>query len=195
MLSRWVFGTQQGARVITPQFQTDAKLVSFLDFVQTLAIREIRLQKEVSLSKIRQAIELAKDIGMEYPFARKHCTYLLGGEVVIKSPEVIVEASGTHRGQRLFTFVETYLESLGFNERGLANLYTIYEWDAVPIKMRPGIRFGEPLLPSGYSAAEIWNAIQVEGGIAEAAKAYGIDEKEVLAAYRLFVVHLGKTAA
>src|SRR5207245_1843890 len=115
--------------------------------------------------------------------ARKHCTYLFGDELVIRPPgEDFVEASGKHRGQRLFSFVEMYLKDLSFSPAGLANLYRIYTADQVPIVMRPDMRFGEPLLPSGYSARVIWESLQTEGSIPRAAEVHGIPVAEVEAA-------------
>lgn len=197
MMSRWLFGNQQGEAVLRPQFGPDERCVSFLDLVQTLAIRETRIQKRVPLPKFRQAIALAKQrFNLDYPFARPHCTYLLGDELVIAPPgEGYVEASGKHKGQRLFSFVELYLEDLRFSSDGLANIFQIYKLDNVQVLMKPQIRFGEPMLPSGYSARSIWDSVRAEGGIERAASVYGIAKEEVQTAYKFFVDHLGKTAA
>lgn len=197
-MSRWLFGTTAADSVIPPEYGKDGRRVSFLDFVQTLAIREIRLQEKVSLQKIRQAINYAKDaFGFDYPFAREHFTYLWGDEIVIRpSHDEFVEATGKHKGQRLFTFVETYLGDLTFNIDGLANRYRIYRShhdDPVAITMDPEFRFGEPLLPSGYSAVTIWEAIRAEGSIPRAARSYGIPAAEVEAAYQFVVDRLGAT--
>ncbi len=198
LLRRWLFGSDERQAVFDPQFGSQEKLVSFLDLVQTLAIREIRLMHNVPLSKFRQAIRKArKEYQVDYPFARQHFTYLLGKELVIKlADEKYVEVSGKHAGQPLLTgIVEMYLKELTFSGSGLASSYNIFtSQDRVPIVMNPERRFGEPLLPSGYSAKCIWDAIKAEGGIENAAKAYGIHKEEVEAAYRLFD-HLGATVA
>ena len=106
-LNRWLFGAGGRDPVIVPQFGSDEKLVSFLDLVQTLAIREIRLQRKVPLAKFRQAIKIAKDkFGLDHPFARQHFSYLFGDELVIQpSQGEYVEASGKDKGQRLLPFV------------------------------------------------------------------------------------------
>jgi hypothetical protein len=197
MMARWLFGSKKGQSVVHPQFGSEGRFVSFLDLVQTLAIREIRMQKNVPLPKFRQAIRVAKEkFDLDYPFARQHCTYLFGDELVIAPPgEGFVEASGKHRGQRLFSFVEMYLKDLSFNPAGLANRYRIYTRDKVPIVMRPDMRFGEPLLPSGYSARSIWESLQTEGSIPRTAEVNGISVAEVEATYRFLVTYLGKSAA
>lgn len=56
MMARWLFGNRKGQSVLHPQFRAESRFVSFLDLVQTLAIREIRIQRKVPLPKFRQAI-------------------------------------------------------------------------------------------------------------------------------------------
>lgn len=203
MLLRWLYGTKSGKSVIDPQFGSDERNVSFLDLIQALAIREIRNQYKVPLPKFRQAIAVAKrNLGIDYPFARQHCTYLvgeLGDEIIIKMPgsddDEYVQASGKNRGHRLFKFVEIYLQSLSFGSDGLANRFQIFRSDTnVQIVMDPSRRFGEPLLPSGYTPMTIWKSIRAEGSIERVVKAYGIPREEVEASYKFFD-YLGKTAA
>ncbi len=200
MLSRWLFGTESGRPVIDAQFGSKERFVSFLDLVQTLAIREIREQEQIQLIKFRQAIKFAKDTyGLDHIFARKHLTYRYDDELVIKpDPETkeYVDASGKHRGQGRFEFVELYLQDLGYNREGLAEQYRIFESKhdkPVIITLNPHVRFGEPLLPSGYTALSIRKAIKVEGGIEKTATAYGISTDEVETAYR-FGDFLSKSA-
>ena len=201
MMARWLFGNQRGEAVLHPQFDPHERMVSFLDLIQTLAIREIRMQRQIALPKFRQAVKVAKEkLGLDYPFARKHCTYLYNETLVIRSRadhDEFVEASGQHRGARLFPFVEMYLDDLTFDPRtGLVNAYQIFTSDRnVPITMNPHRRFGEPLLPSGYTPFAIWQAINAEGGIERTAKLYDIPFEEVEASYQFVVRHLGKTAA
>ena len=200
LMSRWLFGTTRADGVIDPQFGRGEKLVSFLDLIQTLAIREIRIQRKVPLVKFKQAIKTAKrTCGLDHPFARQHFTYLLGDELVIKrSEDDYIEASGKHRGHPLLPFVEMYLQDLSFDKDGLANKYQInidVGETKIPVVMDPRHRFGEPLLPSGYSVGAIWDSIKAEGRIDRTAEVYRIPKDEVEASYRYFVDHLGKTAA
>ncbi|WP_020470532.1 hypothetical protein [Zavarzinella formosa] len=190
-LNRWIFGDGQSEAILRPQFDGKQKYVSFLDFIQALAIKEIRLQRKIHPRKFRQAIELAASRGVEYPFARKHFTYLFGDDLLLKFPnDGIIEASG----QRMLTFVEAYMHDLSFGPDGLANKFMIHESNGVKIVMAPEVRFGEPLLPSGYSARTIWDSIKAEGGINEAAREYGIPAAEALAAYKFFSQRLGAIA-
>lgn len=197
LLGRWFFGSKKGESVFSPKIVGDEKVISFYDFVQAVAIREIRIVKKIPLQKFRQAIKIAKNQhNLDYPFARRHATFWDGAEIIIcPDGERFIEASGQHAGQPLFRFVELYLEKLEFDDSGLANLYRIFEHDRVPITMNPRVRFGEPMLPSGVSALTIFEAIEIEGSPELAAKAYGISLKEVKTAYRFFVEFLGGKAA
>ena len=195
MMSRWLFGSGNNRPVVQPQFIAQDKLVSFLDLVQTLAIRELRMQCRLALPKFRQAIEVARDkFGLQYPFAMKNYTFLWEDKIVIQPAEKqFVEASGKHMGNRLLPFIEKYLDDLSFDEAdGLATAYRPFKFAGVSIEMRPSIRFGEPLLPSGYTARTIWESIRVEGGIRATAEAFGIPEVEVDAAYMSMSVTLEK---
>lgn len=198
MMRRWLFGDRSGTKsILPPQYGTQDRVVSFLDLIQTVAIREIRIQKKVPLQKFRQAINLARKNDIVYPFAREHCTFLhvVEKKLVLKIGDKYIEASGKHCGQSLFEFVEDYLKDLTFGPDGLASEYTIFKDNrsGVPIVMNPQRRFGEPLLPSGYTAKTVWESIQIEGGIDQTASVYGISKDEVLSAHRFFV-NLGSAA-
>lgn len=199
-MTRWLFGTKSGNSVIDPEFGSRERFVSFLDLVQTLAIRDIRAKTNVPLDNIRQAIKHAKDDwDLNHPFARHHCTYLYGDTILIRprqeDKELIVEASGKHRGQAMLPFVELYMTSLDFNPAdGMANKYRIFSSThrrPITITMDPRIRFGEPLLPSGHTAFSVLHAFQSEGGVKQAAEAYGIPAEEVEAS-RQFGMYLNQ---
>jgi hypothetical protein len=208
MMSRWIFGNAGKAprkAVFSPEIASGEKLVSFLDFVQTLAIRAIRLQRKVPLQKIREALASAqKHWNMQYPFAMRHTTYLVGKEIVIVPPRSSLEetkeyvrVTGKHKDNYLLKpVVELYLQNLDVDqESGFASGYTAFACrNGVSVKMDPCQRFGEPLLPSGYAAPTIWEAVDMEGGIEETARAYGIPREEVEAALWFFDYLSGQAA-
>lgn len=199
LVRRWLFGTSKLEPVFTPQFGRDERLISFLDLIQTLAIRQIRVMNKVPVKKIRQAMKWVKvHLNEDYPFARKHFTYLFGSELAIEFKKgQYAEVSGKHIGQGLIReIVEPYLVDLTYDDSGLARAYTIYRSrDQVKVIMDPEIRFGEAVLPSGYSARCLYEAIETEGSVRNAAKAYGVDEKEITAAFGFFDYLSGTTAA
>ncbi len=201
-LSRWLFGTTKRKPVIDPQFKSDEKLVSFLDLVQALAIKEIRFQRpEVTLEMIRDAIILCRNrLKVEHPFAIEHFTFLFGEKLVIrKNRDEYIQVENQNTGQILFPFVETYLSDLTFDEYGVANKWRVRinlsDDKHVPIVLDPKRRFGEPLLPSGHTVSSIFEAVRIEGGVERAAKVYGIPKEEAEASYKFFFERLGKTVA
>lgn len=201
LMARWVFGNKKGRAVINAEYDPAERAVSFLDFVQAVAIREIRLVEDITLEQFRQAIEIAEKRGLTYPFAREHCTYWFPGiqELLILDPnekpdQGYIQASGRGRGQRIFTFVESYLKKIEFGPDKLAKKYQIFEHHQTPIMMDPQIRFGEPMLPSGYSANAIFDSIKIDG-LDGTIKNFGIPRKEAWAAYQFVNEYIGKTAA
>jgi uncharacterized protein (DUF433 family) len=200
MMTRWLYGSAVGEAVMRPQIEDQQeRLVTFLDFVQTLAVRAVRLDHRVPLQKIRHAIEKAeREYDVPYPLARMHTTYLLGTELVIKLREdEYVQLSGKHKDNRLITKVaEFYMIDLTFNTQGLASAYRPFKWGNLEIKMDPKIRFGEPLVSTcGYSARALWEAFKSEGSLEAAAEAYGVKTEEVEAGCRYFDHVLGSSAA
>jgi len=189
-LGRWLFGNKSGEAVLRAQLDSDEKLVTFLDFVQAMAIRAVRIDSRVPLAKIRQAVNLARNTyHVQHPFAYRHQTYLVGGEIVIKlRDDEYVEVSGKHARNRVIPkVVETYMKDIAYDATGLAKTYTAFERNDLTVNMDPRVRFGEPLLPScGYTAQALWEAARVEGGIEPAARAYGVTTEEIELACRYF---------
>lgn len=166
---------------------TPARILSFVDLIQALAIRAIRKERRVSLQKIREAINGAKNLGIEYPFAHKHETYLFGDEVVLRVNELLIQVTGRHKQQELIRpVVELYLEDLAFDsETGLACEYTPMQDGDRSIVVSPLISYGSPIVrPCGYTVASLISAFEGEGSVAGAAAAFGIDEGEVKLALR-----------
>ena len=72
-MQRWLWGGLNSESAFTPEID-GPKLVSFRDFVTTLAIRSIRnSQQPVSLQKIRSAIQLKVANMLEF--------YFIGSEI------------------------------------------------------------------------------------------------------------------
>jgi uncharacterized protein (DUF433 family) len=189
-VNRWLFGDATGAPVVLPQLpKQDEKVATFLDFVQVLAIRALRSRHKVPLEKIRQAVDLARERGVPYPFAVRHTTYLFGdqqekghGEVVIEVAGQLIQASGRDRRNLVMRQVaELYMRDLYFDpDTGYASEYVAWQRGEEKITMNPRRRFGEPVvLRCGYSASTLWEAYEIEGGTEAAAKAYGVDNRDV----------------
>lgn len=208
-MTRWIFGNRQGAAVVRAQFPPDSpddpdKTVSFLDFVQALAIRAIRTQYKLPLEKIRQSVDIADEHGISYPFARPHRTFLFSdkkelghGNIVLELDGQLIQASGTHRRTQVMRQIaEYYLSDLTFDpDTGLADKYIAFTHGNNRILMNPRIRFGEPFVEScGYTAQTLWEAVQIEGSAEAAARAYEVTANDIETAYR-FYDHLMNTVA
>jgi uncharacterized protein (DUF433 family) len=207
-INRWMFGNARGGRVIEPQVSADGdKVVTFLDFIQALAIRAIRTKHKVPLEKIRQAVDLARDkFGIPYPFAVEHTTYLFSdkqdqghGDIILKIKDQLVVASGQDQCNLVMNEIaELYMRDLVYDRAtGLASRYTAW---ASPsggqIVMDPRRRFGEPIVEScGYTAETLWEAYEIEGGVKPAAEAHGVSEREIELALEYHDFFLNSSAA
>lgn len=205
LMSRWVFGAASGKPVIERQLRDSSeKVITFVDFVQTLAVREVRNRWRVPLQRIRQGVDEARQrYGVDYPLACRHKIFVFGdresrghGQIVIRRPDdddpnvdQYVQLTGRERGNLLLgPVVEMFLEDLQFDPTtGLASQYSPMSDGNARIVLNPHRRFGEPIVdPGGYTAETLWDATNIEGGIEAAAEAFGVTVGEVRLANRYF---------
>jgi uncharacterized protein (DUF433 family) len=189
-VQRWFFGNHMGRPVLPPS-GSEEKTLTFLDFVQAMAVRAIRREKHVPLPKIRDAVAVAeKRYNLTHIFARPHCTVLFMGDIFIypKDCDAPVQITGKRPHQMaLRPLIEPFQRDLSFDEKGLANLFTAYRYADESVVIDPAVRFGEPCVPScGYSARTLYDAVLSEGGVTEAAKAFGVAEAAVDVALRYY---------
>jgi uncharacterized protein (DUF433 family) len=189
-LCRWFYGNNMG-RPVMPHENAGEKVLTFLDLVQAIAVRTIRHEYRVPLPKIREAVERAqRHYKLTNIFARPHCTVLFSGDIFIYPEGGVapVQVSGKQPNQMgLKTVVELYQRDLSFDENGLAKLYSAFRYANAVVLMDPAVRFGEPYVEGcGYSARTLRDAVLSEGGVTEAAKAFGVSEEAVEVAYRYY---------
>lgn len=188
LMVRWIHGNKSGSPALRAQLPDDPdKLVTFLDMIQAMAIRAIRLAEDIPLEKIRQFIEHAEQRNLKYPFAREHTTYLFDGEIVVRIDEDIIELTGKYNSQTLIPpIAEPYLKDLHFDPTsGLANRYVAMTRDDRSVVLDPTIRFGEPTVePCRYSVDTLLEAVQAEGSLEGAARAYEVETADIEIAQR-----------
>jgi len=215
-MNRWVFGEGESLPVIRSQLAISdepAKLVTFLDFVQILAVRQVRLrEKKFPLQRIRAACDVAADrYRLDYPLAaRDHRIYLFGPKDNLKLCEMVIEVGQNSEGhERLVQLsgrksgnvvmneiAEPFMSRLQFGESTFAESYVAWEKDGRKILMHPHKRLGEPFLPScGYTALALWEAHVAEGSVENAAEAYGVEKADVDLACEYFDYLTGRDAA
>lgn len=187
-LARWFKGDNYCERVVPIE---DTKIITFLDFVQALAIRNLRFnykKYKINLQDIRDAIERStKEFGITHPFAKKHTTYWFDKRIWIQPEgEPLTQISGKGHGQiGILQIIENFYECLSFDpETGYANSYKAFERTyrsgSHKIVMTPAVRFGEPILDdSGYTPEALFEAAQTEGSYEAAARNYGVDVDQV----------------
>jgi uncharacterized protein (DUF433 family) len=202
LMKRWLYGNSQGESVIEPQFgTTEEKDVTFLDFVQALAIRKIRLEQPgISLQKIREAFFRAKEeFGVPYPFAldsthiglfgppdnpKKQVIWLCVGKDDDGANKYFQLTGKKNKNQMIGEVVRSYAYRLIFDDNTkLAKKFLAYPTtqDAPEhIVMDPAVRFGEPYLEScGYTARTLYDAYRSEGTPKRAAEIYNVKEEQI----------------
>ena len=192
-MARWLLGTSHSRPAVKSALELERNpehWVTFYDLIQCLAIRDIRNRRKIPLDVIRQTIDTAEQMyGIKYPFARKHVTKLFGDQISLNIDGYgLVEASGGHRNQfQMMPVIERYLDDLSWDGDGLAEAYTPLRYDGFSVVIDRRIQFGEPVVrPGRYTARTLYDAYAAEGGMQEAAKAYGVQPGAIDIARRYF---------
>jgi len=186
----------RGAEIKSEEF----KALTFLDLIEAVAIRSLRVDYDVPLQRIREAVKNAKSrYGIDYPFAHQsHKTVLIGRDLHIFLPRENspVQITGRAVGQQSFKpCIERYMADLDFDANGMAYIYRAYQFKNQEIILNPKIQFGEPIVKeNGYTAETLYRAAIAEGSIDRAAHLYDVSEDAVDAAYRYWSNELGLAA-
>ncbi|HEX7516012.1 MAG TPA: hypothetical protein VF345_01860 [Chthoniobacterales bacterium] len=191
-LRNWFSGTSGRPAIRATEIESpDFRALTFLDLIEAVAIRSLRVDYGISFQKIREAIKNAKEkYGIEHPFAHeKHKTVVVGSDLHIYLPEDInnpVQLTGKLLGQKsMKACIEAYMRDLEFDLEGMARLYTAYRYKGQEIIMTPQVHFGEPAIrENGYTARTLYKAALAEGSLELAAQAYEVGVDAVDAAYR-----------
>lgn len=186
-LRRWIDTERVDTPAISRRLPDSPKgVVSFVDFIQLLAVRAIRRKKKVSLPKIRAVVQEAEKRGVEYPFARRHTIFLLGNDLALKINDNLIWATGKDRDQQLMEpIVEPYLDDLGWDSSGLANSFSPLTNGTSKIVLMPSQRLGAPVVDTcGYTVNALLEAVQSEGSIKNAAMMCEVEVDEIKLALR-----------
>lgn len=138
---------------------------------------------------IRQVVDIAKrDYQIEYPFARRHRTYLFNDDVVITlDDETQIQITGKYKKQHCINaVVELYGEDLVYSEATKwAERYNAFTYKGRTVVLDPTIRFGEPVVqPCGMTAVALVDAVKSEGSVDAAMSAFGVERDDILTAQR-----------
>lgn len=183
MIVRWVYGTNVRDAAVVPEHPKHAgDLITFVDLVQAMAIRDIRNQRRLSLQKIRMTVEAARRRGVMFPFARRHTTYVFSDDVVLRLNDGrLMQVTGKYHDNDLMEpLVEEYLNDIGFDDHGLADRYTPLEHGFRKVVLTPHLNYGAPtVVPCGYSVATLVDAFCGEGDIDAAASVCNVNPNDV----------------
>lgn len=166
-------------------FQDQDKYIDFNDFIQLVAIKELRLE-HISFQKIRDAHRIAKiDYGIDNILTAKHKLYWDKRDIFLELNNTPVCLTGDSRRQsHLKPIIRNYLQNIVWTNSHQPEKYYPLGIEN-NIVMAPSIRNGEPVVESCLFRAEtFYNAYLGENKNSEfVAKLYNVEESEVLQAY------------
>jgi uncharacterized protein (DUF433 family) len=210
-LNYWLYGDREHSALHQPTIiRTEGKWLTFLEFVEVLAVRTLRNQYHLSFQKIRAAVNEARHAyGIEYPFAnRDHRTILIGSDLHIQlkgAPGPVGLTGKDKKQQSLRSCIEPFMENLEFDDKNTAMAFIAYRYPipnelvkinstilskpsadiatTINIRMDPRYCFGEPVVEgTGYRADTLWRAALAESDMAKAAEYYEVKVHAVAAA-------------
>ena len=189
MVNRWLYGDARHDAAVTPQVpEHDRQLLTFIDLIQAMAIRDIRTAKHgkhLSLQKVRQTVNEAKRLGVLFPFARRHTAYVFSDDVVIRLPDDrLIQVTGKYRNNDLIEpVVYSYLDDLGFDDQGFAAQLVPLQRGLRKVILSPAVNYGAPTItPGNYTVATLVAAARSEGGPEAAADLCDVNVNDVLLA-------------
>jgi uncharacterized protein (DUF433 family) len=195
-LGYWLYGNRHHPALRAALIsKNEGRYLTFLEFVEALAVRTLRHTYHLPLQQIRTALEIAKkEYHIDYPFADKnHKTAICGKDLLIsfKDNPNPVQLTGKNKRQQSFRpCVEPFMRDLVFDDKKTAKAYVAYRYPVpnekpVSIVMNPKYCFGDPVVEgTGYRAETLWRAAVAEGSENRAAEFYEVNVNEVIAACR-----------
>jgi uncharacterized protein (DUF433 family) len=195
-LGYWLYGDRNHPALRqTLIAKEEGRFLTFLEFVEALAVRTLRHTYNLPLQQIRTALDICKkEYKIEYPFSDKeHQTSISGKELLInfKDNPNPVQLTGRNKRQQSFRpCVEPFMRDLVFDNQRTAKAYIAHRYpvpneQTINIIMNPSYCFGDPVVDgTGYRAETLWKAAVAEGSEAKAAEFYEVSVNQVIAACR-----------
>jgi len=166
----------------------DSCFLSYTDLIEAIYVRKLRREFHIGFPVIRTAIDMAKKLkGVEHPFAHPDFrTVVVGKEINIiekESDDTMIALAPNSRQVSATAILEQFIDELEFDAGKNIIKYIAFKAPRDRVFIAPNFNFGSPMMESsGYTAETLWRARNAEGGIPEAAKAYGVEDFTVKAA-------------
>jgi uncharacterized protein (DUF433 family) len=185
-LHYWLDGGERRGKTYRPILRTEptnARTVTWAEFVEAGLLRQYRRDLNVPMAELRAFIELLREsYGVPYPLADRR-PYVLGRALVLQAqddaglaPEFCLVAQV--RGQLILTGPsERFLERVTW-DGDVAAAWRPHDDPASPVRVAPDVRFGEPAI-KGISTEVLWEHDAAGEDVHEIADAFGLTEAEV----------------
>ena len=180
-----MYGSGKGDPAILPRYPAHAgRFFTFTDVIQAMTVRDVRNRSDdrISLSQIRQAVDSARKLGVDFPFARPHRVLEAGnGEIVLEVEGRIITLTGKQRLSYLIEpIVRPHLRDINYGNDHLASEWIPRRQDGFQVVLDPRISYGAPVVqPGNHRVRTLVDAVGAEGSLAAAAAACEVDEEAV----------------
>lgn len=180
--NRWFFGQGSAQPVATPRIEDGGeanRVVTFWDLIQAVAIRNLRRDRKasrMSLQHIRSIVTRCEEMGVSFPFARRHTLYAYSDRLILRTEDdqyVGIEP-GVDVGQLYhFKIIEQFLEEIQFGGDRMARVWTPLASPKYEVSLNSDRRFGLPIIePGGILVDALVQAVESEGSVDAAAEAF-----------------------
>lgn len=181
---RWFFDKDQPT-FRSPSICSDEEtLLSFTDFVEAVYVRTLRKKYSIPMKTIRIAVNAARNLNVEHPFAHPDFrTVIQGKSIHIREKDnlkTMVELAPSPNQTSSIEILHDYINDIQFDDAGEIIKYYAHRDPRDNVIVTPEFNFGSPMLEEcKYTAETLWNAKRAEGSVANAARVYGVDESAV----------------
>lgn len=188
-LAQWFFGRGDQEAYRQAELEgSSQRFLTFDEFIEAVAIRALRKQRNFSLKEIFNALRYAEEkFDIRHVFSHpKHRAFVdeSRGLFIQLDGEITPIQISKPAGQTLFApLAQDYLRLMKWDESGNLIAYAPANLYGHEISMRPTMCFGEPVVQEvAYPVSALYEAYKTEGSFKRAAELYEVDENSVKAA-------------
>ena len=186
-LHYWLEGGQRRQKMYQPVLReepTGRRVVTWGEFVEAGLLRQYRRVHQVPMAELRAVIDrLRQRLQVAYPLAHSRPFIGPGRQLLEKiQREAGLDADfclvAIASGQLILTgAAEAFVARVDWDD-GVAAAWRPHDDTRSPVRMRPDVRFGRPMI-GGISTEAIWEHLEAGESVDEVATAFDLSQRQV----------------
>jgi uncharacterized protein (DUF433 family) len=185
-LHYWLEGGERRGKIYRPILRVEAlgtRSVTWAEFIEAGLLRQYRREHNVPMAELRAFIDLLREsMGIPYPLAH-HRPFVADRQLLLEAQdEAELDADfclvAVVRGQLVLTAAAQTFEERVTWEEDVAAAWRPHDDPASPVRMNPGLRFGQPAI-NGVSTEVLWEHDAAGEDIDEIADAFDLAPTDV----------------